>query len=277
MNFNEFTSLMKRKKGTIFSLTLLIVVLIMLISLLGGLKYSARSKVLVFQDNASLNDAYTVSRSNEYLSSLLSQVVYSSSFFNMVIENPQYKIDSNYFSGGYADRLKKWRKTVATKSVNDTGIIEVNVFHEVPDQARMISLAVNDVLINKNSNYHGGQGVTVNVLDQPLVSDYPDKPNLFFNFIFSLFLGLFLAIMYSYIYPEEVYDFCLWPKKKRKNKNRKESKSNRETNNRKSIPVSIETDYTPRPERVDTDNTVNSEITEENEYRPQGDISGILN
>lgn len=267
MDFNEFTTLIRRKKATIFNLTFLLVVLVMLISLLGGVKYSAKSKLLVFQDNSGLADPYTVSRSNEYLSTLLSQVVYSSSFFNMVTTNPQYRVDASFFSGSYSDRLKQWRKTVATKVVDSSGIIEVNVYHEVPDQARMITLAINDVLINQNANYHGGQGVKVSILDQPLVSDYPNKPNLVFNFFFSFVFGIFLSLIFIYLYPEKAYDLRLWPKKKKKEV---------VYTNKRPVPIQVVTDFSYRPAPVETPKITNQEIPEENNYRPSGDISGIL-
>ncbi len=267
MDFNEFTALIKRKKATIFNLTFLLVVLVMLVSLLGGIKYSAKSKLLVFQDNAGLSDPYTVSRSNEYLSTLLSQVVYSSSFFNMVTTNPQYRVDTSFFPGSYADRLKLWRKTVATKVVDSSGIIEVNVYHVVPDQARIITLAINDVLINQNANYHGGQGVKVSVLDQPLVSDYPNKPNLVFNFFFSFFIGIFLSLIFIYLYPERAYDLRFFPKKKKKEVI---------YSNKRSVPIQVVTDFRPSQAPAETPQISNQEMPENSNHKLSGDISGIL-
>lgn len=215
MEFKDFKKIMKRKGGTIFSITFLLVVGVMAVSLMGGLKYSAQSKLLVVQDTGSA-DAYTVSRSNEYLGNLLSEVVYSGSFFNLVVNNGQYRVDQDYFGNSYADKLKNWRQSVSTKTISDTGIIVVDVYHSNPDQARLISLVVNDVLISKNANYHGGSGVKVSILDQPLVSDYPDQPNILYNFIFALFLGIFISVMFIYLYPESEYDIRLWPKSKKK-------------------------------------------------------------
>ncbi|MBN2854216.1 hypothetical protein JXK06_01635 [Patescibacteria group bacterium] len=291
MEFNEFKNLIKKKKGTIFSLVFLTIVLVMIISLLGGLKYSAKSKLLVLQDTGSA-DAYAVSRSNEYLGNLLSQVVYSGSFFNLVINNPQYKVSAEYFSGTYSERLKLWRKTVSTKTLADTGIIEVSVYHPNPDQARLISLAVNNVLINNNSNYHGGEGVEVSILDQPLVSSYPDQPNLFFNFIFAFFLGIFLALSFIYLYPEEIYNVRLWPKNSGGGRTKKVMVNG-------PVSIRVETDNIKRQELTDlrlredllrakldaqakaeekikSEAEVKEELFEKDIFIPNGDISGVL-
>ena len=263
MEFNEFKNLVKSKKGTIFSLSFLLIVLVIIVSLLGGLKYSAESKLLVVQ-NTGNTDAYSVSRSNEYLGKLLSEVVYSGSFFNLVINNPQYKVAQEYFSGTYSERLKLWRKTISTKTLADTGIIEVSVYHPNPDQARLISLAVNDVLINNNSNYHGGSGVKVNILDQPLVSNYPDQPNLVFNFIFSLVLGIFLSLIFIYLYPEEIYSVRLWPKSRGK-------KSDKRVVINGPVSIRVETDNIKKSEAE-----VKEELFEKDIFIPNGDISGVL-
>lgn len=287
MEFNEFKNLVKRKIGTIFSLTFLLLVLVMIFSLLGGLKYSSQSKLLVVQDTGSA-DAYVVSRSNEYLGNLLSQVVYSGSFFNLVMSNSQYKVSQEYFSGTYSERLKLWRKSISTKTLSDTGIIEVNIYHPNPDQARLISLAVNDVLINSNATYHGGDGVKVSILDQPLVSNYPDQPNLVVNFVFAFALGLFLSFIFIYLYPEEVYSVRLWPKS-----NREKRLMRKGLIKKGPIAIKVDTDNVKIKEFTDlrakgfsagqkqefavkSEVEVKEELFKKDVFVPEGDISGVL-
>ena len=165
MEFFDFIKLLKRKKGTLFSLVFIIIILSIGFSLLSPLKYGAKSRLLVVQNTGGV-DPYTVSKSNEYLGNLFSQVAYSGSFYNLVISSP-FDIDKNYFSGDYNKQMKTWGKTIATKTIADTGIIEINIYHQNPYQAQQIALAVNDILINKNSNYQGGgESIKVNIIDQ---------------------------------------------------------------------------------------------------------------
>lgn len=284
MELNEFKQLIKRKKATIFSLTFLLVILVVIISLVGGLKYSAKAKVLVIQDVGKA-DAFTVSRSNEYLGNLLSQVVYSGSFFNLVLNNNQYKIDQNYFNIAYNERLKLWQKTVSTRTISDTGIIEINVFHSNPDQARLIALAINDVLMTKNSNYHGSADVKVSILDQPLVSNYPDKPNLIFNSLFALLIGLLLSLIFIYLYPEKDYDVSLWPKSskaknnlKREDLNNYSSETRINNNDSRPINVKVETYHNNDNFRqsAQKDDSAKEELADKDIFEPRGNISSIL-
>ncbi|HBA36400.1 TPA: hypothetical protein DCZ15_00835 [Candidatus Falkowbacteria bacterium] len=214
MEFSDFLKLIKSKKGTILTLVFIVVLFTIGLSLTSPLKYGAESRLLVAQDTAG-NDPYTISKSNEYLGNLFAQIVYSASFYDLVLESP-YNVDKNYFSGAYNKQLKAWQKTIDTKTISDTGIIEINIYHQNPYQAQQISLAVNDILINKNAYYHGNNQTTkINIIDQPLVSSYPVKPNLIQNLILAFVAGLLLSLFYIYLFPERRYDLKLWSIKKK--------------------------------------------------------------
>lgn len=260
MEINEYIKLIGKKKGSIFSLIFVITILTLAVLLISPLKYEAKSRLLVVQSTNG-NDPYTISRSNEYLGNLFSQVAYSGSFYNLVLDS-SYDIDKNYFSGNYSEQIKKWHNTVNTKTLADTGIITINVYHTNPYQAQQIALAVNDVMMNKNSNYQGGaQGIKVNIIDQPLVSSYPVKPNIVQNTGLALFIALILSLVYIYLFPEERYSIRLWPRnrvKKVKNFNH-----------------AIKIDYYP----FSAENKITEEINNNNnpaEFQPQGDMTNII-
>ena len=258
MEFLDFIKLIKKKSGTILTIVFVIIVLTVGVSFITPLKYGAKSSLLVMQDAGSA-DAYTLSKSNEYLGNLFAQVVYSGSFYDSVLSS-QYNIDKNYFSGSYSDQLRTWQKMVATKTISDTGIIEVNVYHQNPYQAQQISLAINDIMINKNNDYQGnGQLVKVRVIDQPLVSAYPVKPNLPQNIVLALAGGLLFSLIYIYLCPEEKYDIKLWSRRK----NKKD----------KHFTHSVKIDY-PLENSV---NSVNDENTAPDDYRIEGNINNLKN
>ncbi|MFA6514266.1 MAG: hypothetical protein WCT50_03210 [Patescibacteria group bacterium] len=200
MEFNEFLKLVNKRKRTAFTIIFVTVVLTITISLLSPLKYGSKSRLLVLQ-NSTGSDVYSLSKSNEYLGNLFAQIVYSGSFYDQV-KASQYNIDSNYFSGNYGQQLKKWQQTVKTDTQGDTGIIKINVYHPNIQEAKQISLAINDILINKNQDYHGGQNIKVNIIDQPLVSNYPIKPNLPYNIALALAASFIVSLFYIYIFPE---------------------------------------------------------------------------
>ncbi len=271
MEFLDFAKLLRRKKSTILTIVFLALILTLGISLVNPLKYGAESRLLVIQNTAG-TDPYTVSKSNEYLGNLFSQVVYSSSFFEFVV-NSNYNVDKNYFSGSYSQQLKLWQNTIQAKTLSDTGIIEIAVYHPDPYQAQQIALAANDVLINKNFNYQGnGDAIKVNIIDQPLISAYPVKPNLPQNLAVALAGSLLLSLFYIYLFPEEHYNLRLWPKKKRKT-------FRPEDRIRQDRPADY---YPPRnqansyPEYQPNNHDHQNNDQDRNGFRPQGNINNVL-
>jgi capsular polysaccharide biosynthesis protein len=214
----EFYQFIKNKRQTLAAFFVFFLVVGSVFTFLQPFKYSARSKLLVIQENAGGVDPFAVSRSVEYLSNLFSQVVYSSSFFNLVTTS-QFNIDKNYFVGDSINQIKIWKKTVSAKNVEGTGIINVVVYHPNSYQAKQIALAVNNALISQNSNYQGiGNSVKITVIDEPLVSNYPDQPNLLVNLGIIVALSIVFGFIYIYIFPEEKYNVHLFDSGSKKKK-----------------------------------------------------------
>jgi len=214
----EFNELIKSKKQTLISFFLIFFLLGAIFTGLQTFKYSASSKLLVIQEGASGVDPFAVSRSVEYLSGLFSQVVYSNSFFNLVKE-AGFNIDQSYFKGDSIKQMKLWKQTVSAKSVENSGVINISVYHPSVYQAKQIALAVNHVLMTQNSNYQGiGSSVKITVMDEPLVSNYPNQPNLLINFGLVVALSLIFGLAYIYIFPEEKYNIKLFHRRGQKAK-----------------------------------------------------------
>ncbi len=204
MEINHFWHLLKTRKSVILSTWLIFIILGSLITFLQPLKYEAKSRLLIVQNVAGI-DPYTVSKSNQYLSSLFAQVVHSNSFFDLVTNSSNFDIDKSYFQSTYKKQMEVWEKSIAASSLNDTGIIEISIYHPNPYQAKELALAANDVLINQGFNYQGGgDNIKVKIIDQPLVSDYPVKPNIIFNLIAFSLLGLIAGASYLYFFPNQV-------------------------------------------------------------------------
>jgi capsular polysaccharide biosynthesis protein len=255
----EFKNFWQMKKQTIAVITIIVLVLGSVYTFTKPFKYGARSQVLVIQDGASGVDPFAVSRSVEYLSSLLSKVVYSNSFFNMTM-NSGFDIEKDYFQGDSIKQMKTWQKTVSAKSLENSGMINITVYHSSPYQAKQIALAVNQVLMTQNSNYQGlGSSVRVIVTDEPVVSRYPIYPNIPLNLGLSLIFGLALGFLYAYLLPDEKHNIYL--KKKRKVVVKGPSVS------QNFAPTNFKSAYYP-PEDPEAENTYNPEN--------KGNINNIL-
>ena len=211
MEFKDYLSLVNKKKSTIASFVFIFLILALILTVIQPFKYGSSSQVLIIQNSVSA-DPYTASKSTEYLSNILAKVVYSNSFFENVL-NSGYAIDKNYFGQTIKSQMKTWNKTVSAKSNNDSGIISINVYHKDRSQTDLIARAVVYTLQTKHGLYHGGgENVSIKVIDDPITSNYPVKPNLILNFGLALALGIIFSGVYIYLFPEKKYNVRLVPK-----------------------------------------------------------------
>lgn len=209
----DLMNIIRQKRQTLISIFLIFMVIGLVLFLSQDFKYGAKSKILIIQGGAEKVDPFSVSRSVEYLSDLLSKVVYSHSFYESVMSS-DFNIDEQYFGETSNKKMKIWKETVSAKSLDDSGIININVYHKDPYQAKQIALAVNHVLMTSHQNYHGlGTSVKINVIDQPVASSYPIKPNLLYTLVIIIAVSLFFGLTYIYLFPEQKYDIHLFGKK----------------------------------------------------------------
>lgn len=210
MEFNLFN----RKKQTVIVFVVIVIILAVIITTLQPFKYNAKAKLLIIQDFSGNMDPYAMARSNQYIGSLLANIVPSYSFYKEVM-NSGFKIDQTYFdpAEGVNKELKAWEKTVEAKPSGDSGMLEINVYHTDRYQAEQLIRAINFTLMTKNQQYHGGgDNITVKVIDDPMISDWPVKPNILLNLGLALIFGLCIALAYIFIFPESQYDLHLMPK-----------------------------------------------------------------
>ncbi len=190
---------------------LILVVLTLTLSLAQGLKYCSSARLLVVQEYSGVVDPYVASKSTQYLSDILAEVVYSTSFFNDVMKSG-FNIDDN-FSKDEQKRKNQWNKTVDAKAINDTGIIVINTYHKDRSQAGEIAKAINYTFKTKHDKYHGGgDKVLIRVLDEPITSNYPVKPNLIVNLALAIVSGIILGAIFVYLFPDS--KIRLWKKSK---------------------------------------------------------------
>jgi hypothetical protein len=147
-------------------------------------------------------DAYAIARSNQYIGGLISEVVYSGAFLES-LESSNAVFDRNYFNGTYKQDIKKWKKTIFARSGGDSGIIDIEVYHPDPSEAKKISLAVNELIISGQGPYQfANNQVKITTIDQPIISSFPVKPNIPVNLLVSLIFGLSFSLSYIYFFPE---------------------------------------------------------------------------
>lgn len=209
MELNQFLKAVKAKKQAIMTIVLIFLVISLVITFAQPIKYSSRLKLLVVQNvSQTASDPYALAVSNEYLSTILSKVTYSNSFYNRVL-NSGFEISADYFGKTTKKQEKIWSKTISVNPLNDTGIITVTAYHKNRAETERIARAVGYVLMTEHSNYHGlGDNLRIKLLDEPITSKYPVKPNLALNLGLAIFLGLIFGLCYVYLIAEKINAGC---------------------------------------------------------------------
>lgn len=163
------------------------VVLAVLLSLTQPLEYSSTTRILITQELGAV-DAYTASRSAERIADDLSSVVYTSTFFDKVLAT-SFPIDKTYFPIDTIKQRHKWEKTIVASVSRSSGLLSIRAYHPDVTQAEQIARAVAYVITNEGWTYTSGSNITVQIVDEPLNSRYPVRPNLPVNAISGFFLG----------------------------------------------------------------------------------------
>lgn len=187
---------------TIIMMGLLGLVLALIISFVQPLRYSSTARLLILQSDSSV-DAYTASRAEERIADNLSTIVYTSTFFDQVLKSG-FRIDDNSFPTDPNKRRREWSKTVDASVSVGSGLLTLTAYHQDVQQAEQLVRAVAFVLTDRVSEYTSGSNIQVRLVDEPLNSRWPVKPNVIANAISGLFLGGFFGILYVLLQTERI-------------------------------------------------------------------------
>jgi uncharacterized protein involved in exopolysaccharide biosynthesis len=172
-----------------------------LVTLLGGalavlfsfaqpLRYSSTERLLILQTNSVGIDPYTALKSTERIAQNLSELIYTSSFFNAVMSKAQ--VEADYFPQDEISKRKKWRSTIETSVTPGTGIMTITAYHPKRETATELATYVSQQLVSITPNYFG-YSVRVQIIDDPLPSKFYAKPDFLRNAMLGLIAGFLLA------------------------------------------------------------------------------------
>ncbi len=182
---------------------LLGLILSLIISFVQPLRYSSTARLLILQNIGSSVDAYTASRSEERIAENLSTIVYTSTFFDQVM-SAGFEIDEDAFPTEGSKRRHAWRKTVSATVSRGSGLLTITAYHQDIQQAEQIVRAVAFVLTDRVDEFTSGGNVQVRLIDAPLNSRWPVKPNVIANMLSGFFLAGFVGVGYVLLQSEKV-------------------------------------------------------------------------
>ncbi|MDD4994922.1 MAG: hypothetical protein PHW53_00375 [Patescibacteria group bacterium] len=179
----------------IFLFGLLVMIFAGALSFIEPLKYSTTVRFLVIQKSVLGLDPYTAVKSSERVAINLSEIIYTTSFFNKMLEG-DYAIDKSYFNQDDEKRRKQWSDMISSNVEGGTGLLTIAVYHPDKNQSLALAQAVAATLSSESSEYVGGD-VQIKLVDDPLSSRFPVKPNVPLNAGLGFAFGLVLGFVYA--------------------------------------------------------------------------------
>ncbi len=188
----QYSKILSKNWELIALITGLAIIIALVVSLLTPFQYSASTKILIIQKQEQNLDAYTATKSAERIGKNLSSIVFTSIFYNEVIESNSEL--SGKFSTDATERRKAWKKNVEADVIPESGILEITVYDVDRGLASQLVRTIAYYLVNKGSEYHGGGAdVEIKVVDDVFISKYPVRPNVVLNLVIALISGLVIG------------------------------------------------------------------------------------
>jgi capsular polysaccharide biosynthesis protein len=196
----EFKNIIKERWQTMLIITIIITAIVFSVSALITPKYKSQISLIVIQKQASYKvDAFSAAKSAEYLSDILSRAVYTDTFLNDVLHAP-VGVDKK-FSDIPEKRKEEWKNAISVKKLNNTGIIEISVYDESRQEAEKITRAIDWSLSVRGDKYHGGgDRIKVELIDGPITSVKPVKPNILLNTLLGFIFGVAISFVVVYFF-----------------------------------------------------------------------------
>lgn len=186
-------SMLKKRWKILFISGLLLSSLTVGTTLLFPLQYRADAEVFIISQSKQGVDPYTTVKSAERIGENLARLVGTDDFFYKTINKEGTGLDSSDWNG-LSDRARRkwWKKTVTGSVVFGTGVFAVGAYHANPEQAKRLAGAVANTLVTEGWQYVGGD-VIIKLVNPPIASAYPVRPNIPLHALWGFLAGVLLA------------------------------------------------------------------------------------
>lgn len=155
-------------------------------------EYRSTAQMIVVHQNENL-DSYTASRAAERSAKTLSNVVGTTSFFESVLASDAEIQD--VFGVSELERRDNWNKSIEVAVTPDTGVLTLSAYSKSAAQAEKIAGAAVMSLATQQWKYLGaGTSATVEMIDAPLTSSSPVRPNIVVNVLGGVAVGLLIGM-----------------------------------------------------------------------------------
>lgn len=185
--------------GVVFAL------LSLLVSIFFPPYYSATTQVLIISRDRSGVDPYTQVKSAERIGENLAQVMKTTDFFNKVMSSGTTTFDKTRWQGLTDRKLRKqWQRDVEGTMAYGSSLLNIKTYSRTSDDAKALAAAVTETVSSRGWEYAGGD-VAIKIVNDPLVSRFPARPNYIMNAGIGLVLGLLLSSWWVLRYKKHLF------------------------------------------------------------------------
>lgn len=179
-----YASLLFHHNNTLIKSAIVGILLAILVSIFLPQEYAATTKLLVIPKVNLGVDPYTAVKSGERINQTLSEVIRTTSFFDKVMSAAGFQIDQTPYHAAEQQKRRRWKRAVSPTVLSGTSLLSVTAFHTDQKQAEALAGAVAYVLQTQGTQYTGAD-VEIKIVDTPILSRFPVRPNYALNAIFG--------------------------------------------------------------------------------------------
>lgn len=174
--------------GVIVAVSVALLIYLLSIVKLMPLEYRADAQVLIISQSRYGVDPYTAAKSAERVGENLAQVIKTNDFYQKVVAQSSGLDLIKFNKLNERERRDLWQKTVSANVVYGTGVLNIGAFNQNPEQAKQWASAAAGALASRGWEYVGGD-VIIKVVNEPLVTKFPVRPNLMLYGLFGFVIG----------------------------------------------------------------------------------------
>ncbi len=179
-------------------------------------RYKSTIKLLAINSDANI-DTFTASKTANYITGILGEVIYSDSFISGVFSSEPNLIDN--LGQNSEQRQKKWNKAVKTTIQDNTGIIIIDAYGDDKYQTALLASTIGGSIVKNHSQYDGSdQRINIKIIDSPSIYETWSIKQIAQDTALGFIAGLLFGFTLIMIFPGH----RLFESKKRHNKIRAE-------------------------------------------------------
>jgi len=162
------------------------------VSMAFPLEYRADAQVLIISKTRTGVDPYTTVKSAERVGENIAAVMQTTDFYDKVRSQAGYSINWERFTNTTERKRRKlWSKTIAPSVSYGTGVLNVSAYAPDKSEAAQIAGAATRALVEQGWEYVGGD-VAIKIINNPVVTRWPARPNLVVNALVGFIIGVVL-------------------------------------------------------------------------------------